>query len=173
MTATLTLNIADTLNDQIQDVDAFVASVLTFLFRGLSGTWTRELRVENATSVNLPTIGHGCRKFTSRETIKINREDDPAEMSKKCCFTKMEIAPAKAVARPLCICPHTLEWEFCMANGPRWLESRYPKASGGETEGEKRRKEGLDLRGKRQTEKGDLPHPVNGSAGRRISDQSA
>lgn len=62
----------------IKHNDALSAVILTSLFRSLTGTWTHELCIENATTVDLSTVGHGFCRFVPREATKINGEDDPA-----------------------------------------------------------------------------------------------
>jgi hypothetical protein len=79
MTTNVTFDLPETSNSKIQDHDTFLYAVLTALFRSLAGTWTHDLRVENATTVDLPTVGHGFCSFVPREATKIKGEDDRAD----------------------------------------------------------------------------------------------
>jgi hypothetical protein len=79
MTTTVTSDIAETLDDYTEDNAAFIACIVASLFRSLSHTpWTHEQRVKNATTVDLPAIGHGFCSFVCREATKIKDEVDPA-----------------------------------------------------------------------------------------------
>ena len=70
---------ASELAEKFDDNADFIASMVKSLFRSLSRTpWTHEQRIENATSVNLPTIGRGFCTFICREATKIKDEVDPA-----------------------------------------------------------------------------------------------
>jgi hypothetical protein len=78
MTTNITFDLPETSDSKIQDQDTFTYAVLKALFRSLAGTWTHDLRAENATTVDLPTVGHGLCSFVPQEATKIKGEDDPA-----------------------------------------------------------------------------------------------
>lgn len=76
MTATVTFTMPETFVELSNSHDAFSASVLISLFHSLAGTWTHELRIQNATAGDLITLGHGFCKFNAREATQIKGEDD-------------------------------------------------------------------------------------------------
>jgi hypothetical protein len=79
MNTTVASELAETFDHKIEDNAAFIASIVTSLFRSLSLTpWTHEQRIENATTINLPTVGRGFCIFIYREATKIIDEVDPA-----------------------------------------------------------------------------------------------
>jgi hypothetical protein len=78
-TTTITTDTLNPFAHKPNENDAFAASLLTSLFHSLAGTWTHELRMENATMVDLPTTGHGLCNFTSRAASKIKGLDDSAD----------------------------------------------------------------------------------------------
>lgn len=65
-------------DDKPKDIDAFAASLLTSVFHSLAGTWTHEIHMENATTVDIPAAGHGLCSFTLREASRIQGVDDSA-----------------------------------------------------------------------------------------------
>lgn len=60
------------------DHGVFTVCLLTSIFYSLAGTWTHEIRMENAITVDLTTIGHGLCMFTPREASRIKGLNDSA-----------------------------------------------------------------------------------------------
>jgi hypothetical protein len=80
MTTAVTFNFPNPFKEEPENQDdAYTASILASLFNSLAGTWIHERRIENITSVNLASIGHGFCHFASREATKIKGQEDSTE----------------------------------------------------------------------------------------------
>lgn len=175
MTTAVTSNIiTETPDDENKDHDSFISSIVTSLFRSLAHTaWTHELWIENATTVNLPTTGHGFCSLISREATKIKGQVDPAGSVEEMLLHengdyKVEGGDQAAIFKPSLLWSRSFVWRMDLTGSS--LITVRPQV-------EKRRRSSVGRKGsifsRRSIATSDASSQENESAWRHVSIQSA